>query len=370
MSWTLSRYLARRFVGTLGWALLVIMAIIVLGNLLELSRENGAAEAGLLRLSQIAVLKAPSVALVAAPFVVMLAALASFGQLARSSELVVTRAAGLSVWSVIAPAVASAALLGVLAFAALNPLAAASAQRAETLEARHLEGGEGRLSVSSGGVWLRQAGAQGQTVVHARRADAGLRVLESVTVFDFDRVGAPIRRIDAASARLTPGAWVLTDAVERDLTTAGRGDALAAPERMAAEMRAPTDLTLEQILESFEPPETIPFWRLPSFIATLEQAGFSAVRHRLHWQSQLATPLLFAGMAMIGAAFAMRPARLGGLGGMALGAVAAGFGFYFLFDIAKALGASGAAPVAAAAWAPPLAAVLFASGLLLHLEDG
>jgi lipopolysaccharide export system permease protein len=55
---------------------------------------------------------------------------------------------------------------------------------------------------------------------------------------------------------------------------------------------------------------------------------------------------------------------------MALGCVFSGFGYFFLSDIANALGASGSVPVPLAAWAPPLSAVLFALGLLLHLEDG
>jgi lipopolysaccharide export system permease protein len=81
-------------------------------------------------------------------------------------------------------------------------------------------------------------------------------------------------------------------------------------------------------------------------------------------------PLLFCGMAMIGAAFSMRHVRLGGLGLMALGAVMTGFALFFLLDVAKALGASGAIPATLAAWAPPAASVLLAAGLLLHLEDG
>jgi lipopolysaccharide export system permease protein len=370
VSWTLSRYIAGRFANALAWAFAVVTAIIVLGNLLELSQEKGAGEAGIGVLLAIAALRAPTVALVAGPFIVMLAALASFARLARSSELVVTRAAGVSAWAVIAPAVATAALTGLLSFAALNPLAAASSQRAQTLEARHLEGREGRLSVSMNGVWLRQGDRSGQTVIHARRIAQDLASLSDVTLYEFDASGGLMRRIDASEARLGPGAWALSNAVAWDLDAADGDQALAPPERRAATMTTPTDLTPEQIMDSFEAPETIPFWRMPAFIAALEQAGFSAARHRLHWQSQLATPLLFAGMAMIGAAFSMRPARLGGLGLMALGAVAAGFGFYFISDVAKALGSSGAAPVIVAAWAPPLAAVLFAAALLLHLEDG
>ena len=50
-----------------------------------------------------------------------------------------------------------------------------------------------------------------------------------------------------------------------------------------------------------------------------------------------------------------RHVRFGGLGYMALGCVVAGFGYFFLSDIANALGASGAVPVMLAAWAPPMA---------------
>lgn len=75
-------------------------------------------------------------------------------------------------------------------------------------------------------------------------------------------------------------------------------------------------------------------------------------------------------MVLIGAAFALRPARFGQSGIMLLMAVLAGFALYFLKDFAESLGASGAAPLAVAAWTPPLAAILLTLGLLLHLEDG
>jgi lipopolysaccharide export system permease protein len=75
-------------------------------------------------------------------------------------------------------------------------------------------------------------------------------------------------------------------------------------------------------------------------------------------------------MALVGAAFSMRHVRFGGLGLMAFGAVFTGFGFYFIADVSKALGASGAVPPALGAWAPPLAAALFAVTLMLQTEDG
>ncbi len=80
--------------------------------------------------------------------------------------------------------------------------------------------------------------------------------------------------------------------------------------------------------------------------------------------------MVWGALGMIGAACSMRPGVFGVLAIMALGCVMSGFGFFFLSYSANALGASGAVPVPLAAWAPPFAAVLFAVGLLLHLEDG
>ncbi len=102
----------------------------------------------------------------------------------------------------------------------------------------------------------------------------------------------------------------------------------------------------------------------------MEEAGFSGRRHRLFLQSELAKPALFAAMVLIGAAFALRPARFGQVGVMIVLAVLAGFSLYFLKDFAESLGASGAIPLMVAAWTPPIAAILLALGLLLHLEDG
>ena len=62
-------------------------------------------------------------------------------------------------------------------------------------------------------------------------------------------------------------------------------------------------------------------------------------------------------------------ARLIWAGACAL-AVLAGVVIFFLRNFAQVLGENGQIPVVLAAWAPPVAAVMMALGLLLHLEDG
>ena len=66
----------------------------------------------------------------------------------------------------------------------------------------------------------------------------------------------------------------------------------------------------------------------------------------------------------------MRHTRFGGTGVAVLCAVLLGFGLYFIRSFAQILGENGQIPILLAAWAPPVASVLLALGLLLHAEDG
>ena len=62
--------------------------------------------------------------------------------------------------------------------------------------------------------------------------------------------------------------------------------------------------------------------------------------------------------------------RLGGLAVLAASGVSLGFVFYFFNQFAGALGKAEVIPVFAAAWAPPLLALLSGLTLLCYTEDG
>jgi lipopolysaccharide export system permease protein len=120
----------------------------------------------------------------------------------------------------------------------------------------------------------------------------------------------------------------------------------------------------------FRAPYTVPIYELPGFIAQLNAAGFAALQHRIWLQMQLSNPLMLSAMVLIGAGFTMRHTRFGRTGMMVLAAILLGFGVYFIRDFAEVLGESGQLPAALVAWAPPVAAILLAVGVLLHTEDG
>jgi lipopolysaccharide export system permease protein len=369
---TLMAYVARRFAAMALLMVLALSMLVALFDLIELLRRAATRpEANFALVSQIAALRVPYVAMQILPFAVLLGGIIAFWRLTRFSELVVARAAGISAWGFLAGPVLVALLLGLGASTALSPLSSAMLARAERLDQLYLRNVGGITALAGGRLWLRQADdglqPQGIAIISGRpiasrelRPGEALRLAE-VSVWRLSAEDRPLARIEATSALLQPGRWRFEGAM-----VFGADRVAGAPQNLDF----PTELTPERIENSFATPDTLSLWALPEFIKILEAAGFSAIRHRLHFQSLLALPLLAIAMALLAAGFSMRSARRGGVARMIAGGVSAGFALFVLDKITGEFGEAGTLPVVLAAWAPAGAGFLLAAALLLHLEDG
>jgi lipopolysaccharide export system permease protein len=362
----LSLYIARRFAWMITRIFLIFLGIMMLIDMLDQLRRFSDQGISLAEVTWLAAMNVPSSLYRILPLILILSAIAMFLGLARSSELVVVRAAGQSGLRFLVTPVVVSLGLGAFAIGVLNPLVAATSKQYDVLWSQYSRGTSSTLSISEEGLWLRQRSADGQTVIHAARANLDGTELIDVTFLSFGADGMAQTRVDAAEATLVPGEWAVKDAKKWDLRSANPEAGAAA----IANVSLPSDLTRDAIRDSFGTPSAIQIWDLPGYIAQLEQAGFSARSHRVWFQMELAQPLLLAAMVLMAAGFTMRHARFSNTGTMVLMALAAGFGTFFLRNFAQVLGDNGQIPVAMAAWTPPIAAILLAMGLLLHVEDG
>lgn len=364
VSSTLSIYIGRRFIVTFLALFAAFLFVILVFDLVEMLRRAAPRpEITFTDVVEMSLLKLPHLGQQLFPFAALFGSMAAFWQLTRYHELVVTRTAGVSAWQFLLPVLLIAFALGVFKVAVFNPFASATLSRYERLDSQFFKGSGSLLAISASGLWLRQANESGQSVVHAESVlSQGLDVqLREVTVFIYAGKDKFASRIDAEFARLEDGFWRLEDAWISSPDEASRHE---------DEFWLETDLTFAKIQDSFATPETMSFWALPAFIHTLEKAGFSALRHRLHFHSLLATPLLMCAMILIAATFTLRHARRGGTLIVIGGGVMTGFMLYFFSDIVFALGLSDRIPVTLAAWTPSGVATLLGLAMLLHLEDG
>jgi lipopolysaccharide export system permease protein len=361
LSPTLTGYVARQFTVWYLSFLFGLLGVILLATAVDLLDRLANKDASLAVVIEMVLLKLPFLTQEVMPFTVLFAGLGCFWRLTRSHELVVTRAAGISVWQILVPVLGVALLVGGITVMVLNPLAAVLLGRFEQFEAKYIHNQASTLSVSRQGLWLRQADEGGQSVIHASRITDQDMTLYNVIVFRFAEGDHFIGRIDAERAILRPGHWQLSNAWKSSPGTR---------EIFVAKLDIPTQLSREKILDSFAPPETISFWGLPDFIELLENAGFSATHHKLQFHRLLATPLLLAALVLLAASFSLRPQRQGRVGLVILGGVLTGFLLYFISNIVFALGLSGEIPVILSAWTPASVTLMLGIAVLLHLEDG
>ena len=210
IGFTLSSYLAQRFTRTILAAFAGVFALIFTIDLVETLRKSGeTAEATGLTMTWLSLLHTPLVAEQALPFVVLFGAMAAFLNLSRKLELVVARAAGVSVWQLLAPPLAVVLVIGVISVTLYNPLSAFMKRQADELESR-LFGHAGETDAA--GLWVRQKSVDGQAIIRAETVANSGATLNHVTVFEFDDQGRFVQRVDAARASLEQRYWRLNDA--------------------------------------------------------------------------------------------------------------------------------------------------------------
>lgn len=363
VSTTLSRYVGRQFLLSCLSVFLLLATLAFVIDVVEMLRRSASkADATLQIVLSMSLLKLPNISEHLMPFAVLFGGMIAFARLTRSREVVVVRSAGVSVWQFLLPVLVIAFAIGVFKVTVFNPIAAVTLSKFEQLESKYLKGRSSFLAVSTSGVWLRQADAYGQSVVHARYVAPRDMEMQDFIIFLYDTQNRFVGRIDAAKARLENGFWHLRDAW---ITGPDR------PARHENEYLVRTDLTVAKIQESFATPASISFWEMPRFIRLLENAGFSGLRHRIHWYAKLADPALLCAMVLFSAAFTLRMnLRRGAPLMMIGGGLLTGFSLYFLSDVVFALGASASVPVMLAAWSPAGASLLVGISMLLFSEEG
>lgn len=359
---TLQRYFAARFLNATLAIFLGVFALVAMVDYVELVRRTAdVANVSGWQIAKASLYRVPQITERILPFCVLMAAMACFLNLSRRLELVIARAAGMSAWQFISPAAVVALFLGAAATTIYNPVSALLQEQSKRLQAELLGEDLGLRANSGSGFWVRQRSIDGQSIINAQTSrEQGIR-LGGITAFTFDSTGQFKERIEAKTAVLERGNWRLEDA--RIFVSGNRST--AAPTYLLS-----TNLTPEQVRESFATPETVPFWSLPLYIELADAAGLGAAGYRVQYQKLLALPFLFVSMVLLAGAVSLRFFRFGGVQKMVLSGVAAGFLLYVLSKFFEDFSKAGLLSPVAAVWLPVLLGGLTGVLTLLHQEDG
>ena len=355
----LQLYIGRRFLAAIAATFAGLAVLIFMVDFVELLRRAGKyGDAPVWKLATIALLQLPAYIEPLIGFAVLVGSIFALLVLNRASELVIIRAGGMSVWQFLRPGMVVACTIGLLEFIAYNPMAASALARSARL---YLDafGRDDSVTMSTG--WLRQDGADGQSVIKANAATNHGLTLAGVTVFVFDPQGHFSTRVDASRGTLQDGAWLLKDAW---VSAIGQE-----PQKFQNYLLA-TYLTQERATQAFGDARTISSWKLPDLIKDAEKAKVPATQLKLQYELLLSRPLLCAAMVLLAATVSLRSFRSGNITALLITGMVGGFGFFLMTEISRQIGVAGMAPLWVVVWLPVMFVILVSVSVLLYQEDG
>ena len=355
----LFRYFMKIYLGNFFAVIIGLLLVVILIDMVELSRRAASVvELSLFDTAFLAALRVPSFLQNTVAFVALFATMMTLLTLNKRHELVITRASGLSAWQFITPICVGSFLIGVVAVTVFNPLAAAALARATSLEIK-----TGLKAASSTNVvpWFRQVGEDGFVIIGAEQTSSGGAFLGRPSFYFFDANNNFVERVDAETASLVGGNWVLNN------TRIFKKDAEI---QQLEQFITPASVDAGLLGQALTPPDTVAFFDLGNTMESARAFGLSDSPYAMRWHSLMALPALLVAMTLIAATVSLRFARFGHSSTAILGGVIAGFLLYVVSAMAEALGGAGIIAPVISAWLPVIAASFFGVTFLLHKEDG
>lgn len=361
MPGTLFRYFLKRHLTIVFWFLVGVTGLVYLVDFIEIASRRGDIPGfRLVDALLLTLIRVPSILQQTLPFVMLFAGVTALVTLNRRQEMVVTRAAGISVWQFMAPFVTGAIIVGLAGLFVLNPLAAAGMRMATTIES-DLKAAK-RLGRRDETIpWLRQISAADDVIVGGARVSADGTTLEDAVFIHFGPEGRIILRQDARQAKLKDGYWELNGVTE---TSPGQIP------RLLETAQVRTNLQREFVHERLARPETIAFLDIPAKIAAAKSFGVSTAALESQYHALMSMPFLLVAMTLISATVSLKFSRFNQSQRMIFGGIVSGFVLYVITVLVRAFGSSGVVPPFVAAWIPVVVAMFLGSTILLHQEDG
>lgn len=314
----LHRYLVRTL---LAYSAMVLAVLLTLGALFVFIREQddiGTGDYGAADALLFALLSLPQQAFDLMPIAVLIGAMLGLGALARGSELVVVRAAGVSIMGVTA-AVATGGLLLFLFTAALGELVAPPSQKF----ARQQKAFSKFADVSfagAGSAWIKD----GETMISVEE-QAGDNLFGGVHVFRFDGPQRLLSVGQAARATVAEGSQWQLESYRETRFDAEQLQATREPRAMLTTRADPGFLGL-----AISEPRQLPSFALLQLIWHLQANGLDTRSYEFAFWSRIARTCAIIVVAVLAIPFAFGPLRTSGAGARTVIGVLIGVAFFLV----------------------------------------
>ncbi len=294
------------------------------------------------------------------PLIILLAALFCFFSLARHSEIVAIRAAGIpAVKFVFIPAFLSF-FIGILFVTVLNPALVYTHSFVENARVKFV--GEINGEFSQNGTWLRENSGEQTTLYRLQKYDREDDEARGVTIYQIDE-NKNITQIHAKGLQFEENNWQL-----KNVTTLDFDDTENV--KFQKSVTIPSSKNTDLFFETQISPKRVQNRDLPSYINSLEKDGYDSKSAKSYFYQQMSFPLFLLTLCLIGSIFALAPPRFGGISQRTILTLLIGFATYSATMLTYSMGQAGQLPMLLSVLVIPVPALFVAFTFLLREEDG
>jgi LPS export ABC transporter permease LptF/LPS export ABC transporter permease LptG len=296
-----------------------------------------------------------------APLIMLLAVLITFGLMNRSNEITAIKATGTSVYRIVTPVLAAAAVLAAGLFFADQFYLPHTNKRQEALH-NQIKGKPPQTYLRPDRRWIF---GQHNDIYYYQFFDADRDQFANLTIFQIDPASFSItQRIHADRAHWAEsmGRWIYEQGWQRSLHTAAIAGYRTFDVSTFPELSEEPSYFKKEVKQYSE----MNYEELRRYIRDLQQSGFDVVRLRVQLNQKLSYPLITLIMAALAVPFSLSAAKKGALTGVAV-AVGIAVVYTVVSRLFEAMGDISLLPPAVAAWSPDLIFALVGAYLILKI---
>jgi len=352
---TLDRYIAGSYAQTLLLSSLLLAGLFYIVTFLDLSDKLFKGDTTWFAVAAYFWYSTPQYIYYLLPMAVLLATLVTIGLLTKSSELVVMKACGISLYRVALPLLVGALGAGACLFMISETVLGPANQRAEAIR-YEINGGSPQAFNLLTQRWLI---ADGGEIYHYDAFEPATGRLSGLSKYEFtDGMRSLTRRTYARRAEPV-GATASADTWSVEGGWSWAFDEAGAPQ--AFEAFTDRELALEPVAyfaTEQRDPSFMSYTELQAYTGRLRASGMDVVGQEVALQRKASFPFVALVMALLAVPFAVTTGRRGALYGVGVGIVLA-MTYWVTISVFAALGTGGLLSPLLAAWAPNL---LFGAG--------
>ncbi len=289
------------------------------------------------------------------PMIALLGTMMGLGALANNSELIVIRAAGVSMWQFVISISKTAVVIVFIAIFIGEVIAPPAVQYAKLKRVKALSR---QITLNTDyGLWVRD----GDSYVNVKRVETN-GSLTGITLYTFNEINELKSLTRAAKANYDGENWYLSNV--RKTTFTKQGVAVSRQKKQKwMTLLSPNLVSVVSVS-----PENLAIWKLVSYIDYLEENGLDSSTYRLSFWTKVFMPITIATMILIAIPFIMGSLRHASIGQRILIGFLGGLSFYLVNRLSGQVGIVYGLPPVLSAGLPTLLVLLWSAYFLRKLK--